>query len=95
MKTPQVPALPGMTPLGINPNPRTVRQFSACGPCIPQGKLVRETAKFYVVRDSERGDGREFKLMKRTAERYSPNHVEPCPSCQDHAKTQYPNGYMD
>jgi hypothetical protein len=92
MKTPQVAALPGMTPLGINPNPKTVRQFSVCGPCIPQGRLVRQTAKFYVVRD---GDGREFKLMKRTPERYSPNHVEPCPSCMDHPKTQYPHGYMD
>lgn len=76
----------------------TVRQFSICGPCMPQGELIRETAKFYVYRDRfHSGDGppRERKGMKSTHERYSAYHVEPCSSCQDHPKTQYPNGYMD
>lgn len=70
----------------------TVREFSAIGPCIEQGTLVRETPRFYVFAD--RFDaGKTRKLMKRTAAHYSPAHVVPCPSCRDHARTQYPNGY--
>lgn len=66
----------------------TVRTFSPVGPCISRGELVRETAKFYVYRSKY--DGTE----KRVAKGWNA-HVEPCHSCRDHAKTQYPHGYMD
>lgn len=71
---------------------KTVREFSPVGPCIVQGTLLRETAKFYVF-DDRFNPGRERRLSKRTDDHYSPAHIEPCPSCQDHARTQYPNGY--
>lgn len=70
-----------------------VRNFSPCGPCIVQGELIRETAKFYCFTDKHTGN--ERRLAKRTPERYSGAHIVPCPSCRDHAHTQYPNGYMD
>ena len=71
-----------------------VRNFSPAGPCIVQGALIRETAKFYIFADRFE-PGRERRLTKRTAEHYTRAHVESCPSCMDHARTQYPNGYMD
>lgn len=71
----------------------TVRQFSVCGPCIPLGTLIKQTTHFYCYAD-ERGS-RAGKVRKRTPDHYSPNHIEPCPSCRDHTRTQYPNGYMD
>lgn len=64
-----------------------VREFSMAGPCVTFGrKLVRETAKFYVFEDQH---GKQGRISKANA------HVEPCPSCRDHSRTQYPNGYMD
>lgn len=66
----------------------TVRQSNMAGPCIPQGVLVRETAKFYVF--TSRWNGKETKLVKGWK-----NHVEPCTCCTDHERTQYPRGYED
>jgi hypothetical protein len=77
---------------------KIVREFSAIGPCLTLGKLVRETEQFYVYLPWHGGDkyGPE---EKRTAKRRPGNrsfaHVDPCHSCRDHADTQYPNGYMD
>lgn len=67
----------------------TVRKFSPAGPCIPQGELIRETAKFYVI-DDRFNPGRQRKIGKGWA-----HHIEACSSCRDHARTQYPNGYHD
>jgi hypothetical protein len=65
----------------------TVRKFSPVGPCIEQGVLIGQTAKFYCFVDRfERGNTR--RLGKTWAV-----HIEPCPSCRDHPRTQYPNGY--
>lgn len=75
-----------------------VREFSAIGPCLTLGKLVSETPRFYVFlpwRGGDRYDEKSRKIMKRTADHYSPAHVMACPSCRDHERTQYPNGYMD
>jgi hypothetical protein len=72
---------------------RTVRKFSVCGPCIEQGPLLRQTAKFYVYMD--RFSRRERKLAKGSAEYGRLAHIEPCSSCRDHEHTQWPNGYMD
>lgn len=74
-----------------------VRQFNRAGPCLTLGKLVKETAQFYVF--DEWCGGNVFVGRRRVAKkldgRWSPNHVEACPSCRDHPQTQYPNGYMD
>ena len=71
----------------------TVRKFSLCGPCINQGELIRETAKFYVFHDRFHTDHIERKARK--SNKWSDYHIDPCPSCRDHPQTQYPNGYMD
>lgn len=71
---------------------KLVRKFSFAGPCLVQGELVRETAKFYVFREWLGGEryGEEKRIGKNDAV-----HVEACERCRDHAQTQYPNGYMD
>ena len=74
-----------------------VRSFSPCGPCITLGQLTKITPRFYCYDEWKGGD--RFEGEKRVARdlpgHYSRAHVEPCPSCPDHAKTQYPHGYMD
>lgn len=74
-----------------------VRAFSRCGPCLTLGKLVKETAKFYVYDEWQGGDKYEgrTKVKKELPGQWSRAHIEPCRSCRDHAQTQYPNGYMD
>jgi hypothetical protein len=75
-----------------------VREFSPAGPCLTLGKLVRETPQFYVYTEWRGGETfgpAERKVRKKTPGHYSRAHVEPCHSCRDHPKTQYPNGYMD
>lgn len=67
----------------------TLREFSAAGPCITLGEYLRETAKFYFFRDRH---GAEHRIGKGWE---GQRHLEPCPSCRDHEKTQYPEGYMD
>ena len=67
---------------------KTVRRFSAVGPCIPLGIFVRQTERFLIYRDR---DGRDRRIGKQ----YDFAHVEPCCSCRDHAATQYPRGYED
>jgi hypothetical protein len=76
---------------------KIVREFSRCGPCLTLGRLMRETACFYVFDEWHGGDRYEGekRIRKRTPDHYSGAHIEPCPSCRDHPKTQYPNGYMD
>jgi hypothetical protein len=77
--------------------PIIVRAFSCCGPCLILGKLTKQTAQFYCYDEWQGGDRYEGakRVRKETPEHYSGAHIEPCPSCRDHAKTQYPNGYMD
>lgn len=77
---------------------KTVREFSTVGPCLKLGLLLRETVHFYVFAPWRGGSTYEVAeklIRKRQPDHYSPAHVEPCPSCPDHEKTQYPNGYMD
>ena len=71
---------------------KTVRKFSAAGPCITLGELVKETAAFYVYKPRFREDGTTRRVGK---DRHGLTHTEPCSSCRDHSRTQYPNGYMD
>ena len=78
--------------------PVIVREFSAAGPCLTTGKLVRETANFYIYLEWKGGDRygtEEKRISKKRPGHYSAAHTEPCPSCRDHAHTQYPNGYQD
>jgi hypothetical protein len=70
-------------------NPTTVRRFSLAGPCITLGRFVKRTDKFLIYVD--RYDGK----TKRVSHAHDLAHTDPCPSCRDHARTQYPNGYMD
>lgn len=74
-----------------------VRAFSPVGPCLTLGRLTKQTAQFYCYEEWRGGDRYEGtrKVRKRTPEHYSRAHIEPCPSCRDHLRTQYPNGYMD
>jgi hypothetical protein len=65
-----------------------LRQFNSAGPCIERGPVTSESAKFWTVQDKFSGRPRRFGKGWR-------NHVEPCASCRDHPRTQYPNGYMD
>jgi hypothetical protein len=77
---------------------KLVRSFSPAGPCLTEGRLVRETARFYIFNEWLGGDrfrDKESRLAKCLPGHYSRAHVEPCSSCRDHARTQYPNGYMD
>jgi hypothetical protein len=76
----------------IMDRPKIVRAFSVCGPCLTLGRLTKETEHFYCFDEWQGAD--RFEGTKRVAKR-SPNHIEPCSSCRDHPKTQYPNGYMD
>ena len=82
---------------GTEPAARIVRKFSPCGPCLTIGKLVRETAKFYVYRKwiGWNDDGQSFEDKERRIGKSSLVHTEPCRCCRDHADTSYPNGYMD
>ena len=68
------------------------RQFSTCGPCLLEGEVVRSTARFHVINEWKGGDdftGRQRRISRESV------HLTPCPSCRDHSRTQYPDGYMD
>ena len=77
--------------------PTILRKFSPCGPCLTIGKLVRETAKFYMYRKwlGCSDDGYVYETEERRIGKSSLVHTEPCRCCRDHADTSYPNGYMD
>ena len=75
--------------------PTTVRQFSVVGPCLTLGPLLRETAKFYVYRPRHSGYDETPKEKRVGKDKHGFVHTEPCVSCRDHGRTQYPNGYMD
>jgi len=89
---------PSPSPLAANensspaPEPRKiVRTFSAYGPCLTEGELIKTTEKFYVFLNRKAGN--RFEGERRISRTKA--HIEPCSSCRDHAQTQYPHGYMD
>ena len=69
-----------------------VRRFSAYGPCLTEGEFVRQTARFVVFNTWKGGDDYTGKQRRMACDAV---HLEPCPSCRDHSRTHYPNGYMD
>ncbi len=69
-----------------------VRRFSPCGPCLTEGEFVRQTARFVVFNTWKGGDDYTGKQRRIACDAV---HLEPCPSCRDHSRTQYPHGYMD
>ncbi len=80
-------------------NITTVRESSRAGPCIILGEFVKRTPKFIFYIDrrhtgyDEPPEIRRVGGWKVTEGDYI--HTKPCHSCRDHAKTSYPNGYMD
>lgn len=74
-------------------NGKTLREFSAAGPCLTLGRVVRETPNFWFYR-KWRG-GPDFDPAQTRAGKIPGRHTDPCPSCRDHPRTQYPNGYQD
>jgi hypothetical protein len=77
---------------------KIVRQFSPCGPCLTLGRLEKTTAQFYCYAEWNGGDcfgPRVRKVRRPDVAGYSTAHIEPCHSCRDHSRTQYPHGYMD
>jgi hypothetical protein len=66
---------------------KTVRELSVAGPCITLGLVLRESDWRISYRDRH---GTPKFISRRWAV-----HTEPCPSCPDHSKTKYPDGYGD
>lgn len=66
-----------------------VRVFSRCGPCLRQYRHVR-TNRTTVTVAFRNGSGYSLERAYKGSV-----HEEPCPSCEDHPRTQYPDGYMD
>lgn len=68
-----------------------VREPCCIGPCFQRGRLVRETAKFYVIEvwNQRKKTSRNERLAKRGL------HLEACSCCTDHPNTCYPYGYWD
>jgi hypothetical protein len=58
-----------------------VRFFSMAGPCIPS-TVVKANRTTHTLQSF--GKIENYLL-----------HTEPCPSCTDHERTQYRDGYMD
>ena len=72
---------------------KTVREFSAAGPCIVVGTFAGRT-KNTVKYMNDDGKVRSRGGWKVKGDRPYV-HTEPCRSCRDHPETQYPHGYMD
>jgi len=68
---------------------KTVRQFSRVGPCLMLGELAKQTDTRIFCRLR---DGKTAWAMKSSQLLV---HLEPCPSCRDHERSQYPDGYWD
>ncbi len=77
---------------------KTVREFSAAGPCLVHGIFVKRTDKFIFFREWQGGDNYATKISRIGGWKVTEGdyvHTEPCRSCRDHTSTRYPNGYMD
>lgn len=63
---------------------KTIRKFSMIGPCLTSsyGRVFKETPLFFINQDGYRFSKRDY-------------HLDPCLRCEDHPKTQYPDGYQD
>lgn len=70
---------------------KTLRDFSIAGPCIIQGEIIRETDKSLWIAD--RFTNKTRRVAKSSRFDAGLAHTDACPSCRDHEKTQYPNGY--
>jgi hypothetical protein len=91
LKPPPLPSPANENSLSVPEARKIVRTFSAYGPCLTEGELVKTTDKFYVFLKWHGGD--RFEGERRIS--CAKAHIEPCSSCRDHVRTQYPHGYMD
>jgi hypothetical protein len=72
-----------------------LREFSAAGPCIRMGGILREDKNWWYIVPLN-GEIRVSKISKHSRKAQNGSvHAEACRSCRDHAETQYPEGYMD
>jgi len=80
---------------------KTLRRFSAAGPCLTfiHGTVVSHTAKTVTYKTSrgetKRAGGYDWHSNGSRPLGEGLLHVDACPSCPDHARTQYPRGYED
>lgn len=72
------------------PEAPMVRRFSVAGPCLPIGRLVRETPQFFVIDTPDYSRVQSRRVAKSTGV-----HTVPCPRCTDHPRSDYPHGYVD
>lgn len=66
-----------------------VRIFSVCGPCLTGYRLVRWNGKTASVAWQ---NGSNLVIDR---ERRGAVHLRACPSCTDHPRSQYRDGYLD
>jgi hypothetical protein len=77
---------------------KILRISNLAGPCIEEGRIIRETEKFYVVQPTRTGRPQRIGKGNPEFDGYNRHqqgcvHVEPCVCCTDHPETHYPNGY--
>lgn len=75
-----------------------LREFNSAGPCITLGQVIGRTPKSVKFLATVWEGGKMVKRPKRRGgHRLALGllHTEPCPSCMDHPRTQYPDGYWD
>lgn len=65
----------------------TLREFNSCGPCIPLGRIVKQTDKTVTYVDHRGNVQRRGGYAWVRGKGKGLLHTEPCPGCRD-----YPNG---
>ena len=75
---------------------KTVREFSAAGPCLTLGEFVKRSSKSIFYREWLGGNRYADRISRVGGWKVTRGdyiHTAPCRSCRDHPETSYPNGY--